>query len=605
MSSNGMGVIGGLLTALTGLDRVAGAAKGKLEDLRMAAIGVGVAFAAWKTIEGIAHVINASKELNNELAKTKQLGGEFAKTIPAQRAAAFAASFAVPTMAPSEAVKMLRETGVTLNSPAEAMEILQAAAKTAYVISHFTGENAEDISKNLVRTADIRGQIYKTGPDGEKHLDPAALAVEMEAAAKGLILGGGFLKSNDLLQMVRQGGLAVKNMSVGALYGALVEAAVALGPSKTGTALTGLFQQFVGGTMRKNVAEHLSEAGYFKPGDWKSGKSGAVVMTPQAAARFKGAVDDPIAWLTTGEGAAFVNKYAAKEHLDVVAAIFQLFGRQTVQRFVNEVTTNAPQFARTRALYPTIPSVEEQYRLLQEYNYETNIEDIQKAWKGFMEALGDPGIKTAITILQLLTGALHEFTAAIEAHPDAARRILKVSAALATIIGVLAGGGAVAAILRLAGIAAPKVAAEVAVPAAARAAAMGIGSLTALGSAGLIGGAAAAITAWYISETDSAGGENVNLSAVRNEMLRQTKGLRDPNDLDRSEWRELHRIRGGGTASWGSENEVSHRPIQLQGVVNIDGKKLGDFMATQLNKPQSTPGFPVIAASPYMPVFGQ
>jgi len=390
-------------------------------------------------LKGLWSVIEASKDLNKELERTKQLGGDFAANIANTRSAAFATTLAVPTSFASENVRLSREIGVTIGKPEAADAILSEASKAGYVASHFTGEKQEDIIKNLARVADLRGQIYSQGSDGKEHVDPVKLMAELDAAAKALILGGGFIKSNDLLQFARQGGAAIKGQSPEAFYATGVEAAIAMGASKTGTAETGLFQQMIGGTMTKKIAEHMTEAGLLHDGDWTSGKSGGVVVKPGVAARFEPMMRDPVAWLTTGEGGAAMKQYAAKNGIDTMMAIFQLFGRQTVQRLVSEITTNAPQFARAREIYGNIPGYGAQYAELQKNSLDTNIIALSSAWKTLAEALGEAGTPAAIIILQDLSGAVRTISAGAAAHPEVAVWLLDVTGALGALAAV--GGG--------------------------------------------------------------------------------------------------------------------------------------------------------------------
>jgi len=365
--------------------------------------------------------------------------GDFAANIANTRAAAFRTTGNVPTSTSSENVRLSREIGATIGKPEAADAMLPEASKAGYVISHFTGEKQEDIIKNLTRVADSRGQIYSHDANGKEHVDPVKLIAELDAAAKALILGGGFIKSNDLLQLARQGGAAIKGQSPEAFYATGVEAAIAMGASKTGTAETGLFQQMIGGTMTKKIAEHMTEAGLLHDGDWTSGKSGGVVVKPGVAARFEPMMRDPVAWLTTGEGGAAMKQYAAKNGIDTMMAIFQLFGRQTVQRLVSEITTNAPQFARAREIYGNIPSVNEQYAELQKNSLDTNITALSASWKTFMEALGEAGVPAAIVILHNLSDTLHTLAMAAAENPGAASWLMGIAGGFSALAAV--GGG--------------------------------------------------------------------------------------------------------------------------------------------------------------------
>ena len=433
MSTNATQILGTMLAQLTGVHVAADKLQHSLGAIRQAAIGAAAVFVGWEVGKGIWHAIDANRELNKELEKTKQLGGDFERELPQTRAAAFQTVRDAPTSIVSENVRLSREIGTTIGKPEAASEMLTEASKTAYVVSHFTGEAQEDIVKNLMRTADARAQIYKLGPDGKEHVDPERLTAELNAAAKGLILGGGFIRSSDLLQAARMGGAAVKGQTPEAFYATNVEAAIALGASKTGTAETGLMQEFIGGTMTKKVAEHLTEAGLLKPGEWKSGNSGGVVVAPEVAQRFAPLMKDPVAWLTTGEGGAAMKQYAAKNGIDTMMAIFQLFGRQTVQRLVSEITSNEPQFDRARQIYGNIPTVDKQYEELRTNDLDTNMIALSSAWKSFLEAFSDAGVPLVIPFLHGMTDVIHLFMNGAADYPKVTEGLIGLAGGIAAL----------------------------------------------------------------------------------------------------------------------------------------------------------------------------
>jgi hypothetical protein len=438
MSTNSAQVLSVMLAQLTGVHIAAGKVSGALGTIRTAAAAAGAAFVGWEVGKGIWHAIEGNRELNKELEKTKQLGGDFAAHLGQTRAAAFQTATDVPTSVVADNVRLARELGTTIGKPDAAVEMLPYASKAAHVISHFTGEAEEDIIKNLIRTADARAQIYTVGADGKEHVDVKKLVAELEAASKGLILGAQFIKSNDMLQLARQASTVAKAQSAESFYADGVEAGIAMGMSKEGTALTGLMQQFVGGTMTKKVAEHLTEAGLLKAEDWHSGKSGGVVVKPAAARRFSPMMENPVDWLTTGEGGTAVKAYAAKEGISNIAAILQLFGRQTVQRLVSEIMSNGPQFARAREIYGNIPSVTAQYDELQAHDLGTNIQSVAAAWKSFMEAFSDAGAPLVIPILHGLTEAIHALMNGAANYPLITEGLIGLTAGIA---GLTALGG--------------------------------------------------------------------------------------------------------------------------------------------------------------------
>lgn len=437
MTTNASGVISTLLKDLTGLHIKAGEVEKGLNQIRTAALGAGAVFVGWEVGKGLWHAIENNRELNKELERTKQLGGDFAKNLPQTRAAAFQTSYDAPTSVVADNVRLARELGATVGHPDQVPSMLTEASKAAYVISHYTHENEEDIIKNLVRVADLRGQIYTTGADGKEHVDPAKLIAEFNDAARSLEVGGGMFSSKDLLQFARQAGAVAKAQSPEAFYVDGTEAGIAMGASRLGTAETSLMQQFIGGTMTNKVAKHLTEAGLLHSNEWQSGKSGGVVVNPGVAARFQPMMQDPVAWLSTGEGSQAVKGFAQKEGISVIAAVLELFGRQTAQRLASDAMSNQPQFARAHEIYGNVPSVAAQYAELHNHDLDTNLTEVAAAWKSFMQAFSDAGTPLVIPVLHGLTDGIHELTKITADHPDAVRGIIAVTGGIAglTVVG--------------------------------------------------------------------------------------------------------------------------------------------------------------------------
>jgi hypothetical protein len=433
MTTNSGQVLSLLLKELTGVHVAANKLTSGLGGIRTAALAAGEAFVGWEIGKTIWHAIEANRELNKELERTKQLGGDFAAHLDKTRAAAFQTTYDAPTSVVSDNVRLARELGTTIGKPEAASAMLTDASKAAYVIANYTHENPEEIIKNLVRTADARAQIYSVGADGKEHVDQSKLLAELNAAAKGLILGGGFIHSNDLLQFARQSSAVAKSQTPEAFYANGVEAAIAMGAAKLGTAETSLMQQFIGGTMTAKVANHLTEGGLLHSNEWHS-DHGHVVMKPSVAKRFEPMMQDPIAWLSTGEGGQAVKAYATKEGISVIAAVMQLFGRQTTQRLASEAMSNAPQFARAREIYGNIPSVQAQYAELHNNDLGTNLTEVAAAWKSFMEAFSDAGVPLVIPILHGLTDVIQGLESVTANHPTIVRDLTGVAGGIAGIL---------------------------------------------------------------------------------------------------------------------------------------------------------------------------
>jgi hypothetical protein len=449
-----------MLRHLTGVQHSVKQINSHFRTMAILAGGAMTAIGGAAAVRGIWSVVEASRKLNDELTRTKQLGGAFAQSVNdgSARSSAFSTASSVPTFAPSDLVRMQRELGTQMQNPQAASQILPMAARIAASVSNYTGEDQETIVKNLIKVADIRGQIFSKGPDGKEHVDAAKLESELNAAGRGLILGGNYLKSNDLLQMARQSGVPAKTMTQEGFYAALMEMAVSQGASRTGTATTSLFSQLVGSTMPLHTAVEMQRMGMMTASEWHKERGGKVVIGTAATERFEKALKDPIGYITGPLNDLLTSKGMNSDQK--LMEVFRLFGRQTTQRLVAEALSNAPQFARARSMFGDIPDPSKQFGMLMNENLSVNIKALHEAWQGFMESLGSAGTPAAISILHGLTAALHELTAFSEQHPGTAAAILEIAAGLGA-LAAIGGSLQVAAIglrafapaLRIVGIA--------------------------------------------------------------------------------------------------------------------------------------------------------
>lgn len=426
--------------------------KTRFDELKPIIAGAMTAFAGVEVLRGITRVIEASRELNKELERTKQLGGDFAGTVDQARAAAFRGNTgALPTFAPDQLVRLRREIGTQLGRADVPDAVLNDAGKVAEMVHQATGEDKEEVIKNLIRVADARGAIFSKGSDGKEYVDEAKLLAELNAAGAGLIFGQGYINSQDLRTLTRQGELPAKLMDARVFYAQNVEAAIEMGAARLGTAETSLLQQFLGGKMTKQTAQEMQKFGLLKADEWHTGRGGAITMDQSATDRFKALAENPFQFI------AGPLQQALKEHgvqgMDALIEVFRLFGRQTSQRLAALIMQNDPQFVRAGGIFANIPAPTQQFDAQMQTNLTMNLEAFNAAWKGFMEALGDKGVPLAIDILHKLTDGLHVMTDFVEKHPALTSALLDIAGGLGAIAAVAGITTLGLALTNLAGVA--------------------------------------------------------------------------------------------------------------------------------------------------------
>ncbi|MGI4793143.1 MAG: hypothetical protein ACRYG8_03475 [Janthinobacterium lividum] len=444
MTSNAPQMLGLIARHFAGIHANAKELEKSFGKVALAVGGVVSAMAGIGLVKGVWHAVEASRELNRELDRTAQLGGKLKIDPAVVKARAFATAEQVRTLDPAMAVKMERELAGQLGSHDKAFSVLPFAAKLAWNLQEFTGADSESAVRDAVKVADLRGNIFSRGASGEEEVDPKKLIAEMDAMARGVKASGGMLKPADYLAFAKQSGLAGKSMDPTAFYGWATEAMVAMGASRAGTAMSSLLQQFQGGTAPLHVWRAFEKLGIMKEGrDFVVEKGGHVTNTAEGRDRMHLAdmKRNEFTWVNDTLIPMLEKAGVAKD--DVLTKLTELLGRQTTQRLVGEAFQNRVQFARTADLFQNAQSVDSSAKDLHDKDFDTNARELQEAWKGFMQAMGDAGIPAAIGVLHSLTDGIHWMTRTVIAHPDAARRLLEFGAALGVVMTV---GGTLAII---------------------------------------------------------------------------------------------------------------------------------------------------------------
>lgn len=625
MTSNSGQVLSVMLRHLTGVEASQKRINENFKRMATLAAGAVSAFAGAAALRGIWSIVEASRKLNDELTRTKSLGGEFKATVAQARAVSFQTHYQVGVYTPSAVVRAQRELATQLPDQGAANALLPHMLKAAHIASQYTGEKPEEMIKNMSKVLDIRGQLFTQGPDGKSFIDPKKFMPEIEMMVKSLTLYGGFMNSQKLLQLATMAGVPAKTMSGPAFYSDLGESAAAGSPSRVGTGLTSLFSQLVGGTMPLHVAVEMQRMGMMGPGEWHR-EAGKVVIGPEATRRFQEAMKNPIEYITGPLNDMMSGR--GMNDQEKLLEVFRLFGRQTTQRLVAEALSSEPQYARSRGIFNNIPGLDERWDLLQRENLTHNITAFTAAWQGLMEALGEAGIPTAITILQSLTGALHELTKTVEAHPNIAAGLLGVAGGLAAMavlggtITVLSAGlsalGAAFGAFGAGGVAAGALAVLTG-PGGLIALALGIemlgaklnilppwlihmasGAAAGAGVGGMVGGAPGAVIGGVLGGVGGAIGSGTDLGATGlpnlNDRLRDANQSSYFNRFNRrpappAQAPDPHPIAPGdlmNRMSYGGNMDG-----RIAGDVYLDGNKVGQWltrwMAGQVQRPAAGP----------------
>ena len=399
----------------------------ELGNVKVAALAAVEAFAGFKALEGLAHLVK-DFDLNTELTKiavNNQVAPD--KTLDL----AVKTMNAVPGTTLSGNVKMIGELGSQLGGFDEVEQVMDKVAKLAKRLQFMTGEDMNESSVKAAKFADLTGQIFSEGPDGKEKVDPHKFAAMMDVVARISSASGGMLGPADLLAFAKQAGVPIRNMSEDAMA-AMGEAMVAMGASRAGTAETSLLQQFAGGQMSQRTAKAMVDDGLIREGEYDVGRGGQVVVHRDASDRLAKQASDPAKL-----AADIAEKLAAdgKDKQGIMLELFRLFGRQTTQRLMADLIQGAPQMERFKENYGKAQGTDQAEATINK-SAEQTMNSFTAAWKSLMEALGNAAAPVWMPAMNGLAEVVRRIATAVAEHPNIAAVVLGLAGSIAALVAL-------------------------------------------------------------------------------------------------------------------------------------------------------------------------
>ena len=257
-------------------------------------------FAGLNVQHATTGLLDASGELQRQV-NLYRLGGAAPSDVLAGRNAAFRSATQVPDVGVAEQMKLLRELSGATGDEAGARTVLPDAAKAMSIMGAVAGRKSEEDMKRLFKFIELRGVAI----DENTHkIDPEKFNSELTYATKAMVAAQGLVTSSDMLQFAKQAGPMAKGMSGDQLFATFLASMEDMGGSRSGTSLTAVGRQFLGGIMTGGKVGRLDELGLLnKAGVDRSDPDKLKITDPTKAIKGYEVLTDP----TQGFG-AFVEK---------------------------------------------------------------------------------------------------------------------------------------------------------------------------------------------------------------------------------------------------------------------------------------------------------
>lgn len=437
MTTNATQALSAMLAQLTGLHIATGKLQGMLGNVKMAAIGAGMAFVGWEVGKGLLAATKHAESLNHELIKLKIGAGLSDAQTHIAETRAFEIARAVPGLHVHDATKIQRELYGVLGDFGEADHLAPLVALGSQAVSNYVDKDT-DLAAIAVRALELRGHITKDGK-----VDPKEFAEEFNNMVRSIVASEGLIDPQKLFMFIRQAGPAARSMNAEEMWGKMPAIMNALGSGPAGTAMMSLYSQMVGHVVAgQRVAIAMEQAGMLTPGKWRVERGGKVRMDQDAVPDQAGFMDHPLTWLHDHLGEMRNKKGADGKPIDtvgIVQQIFQLSSRATSARLISDVDMNWPVIQAEEARFKRMPDIAEIAKEQNASDAGKNLKNLSAAWDNFMTALGKPGIPILITVVGSLTTAINWMQETIIKHPNAAAGLFYLSGGIAALC-VLSGG---------------------------------------------------------------------------------------------------------------------------------------------------------------------
>ena len=453
---------------LMGLHTNVNAIQSNFQGWSAALIGVGAILTGASIMGALTKIVEKTAEFQDSLTKISQLNPKVAELVKSGEIQKQA--FGVGTnlgMKVEDVTKIYGGIYGAIQDPKESEEILPYAAAYARLMqARHPGSHPEESIRTLVKAGELSGRLY----DDKGQIDPAKVKEWFDMAAIAEAATHGQVNAQALYGMAQQAGPgSLRGLSKEG-YEHMMILSQEMGGQRAGTALLSLRQQMTG-TMMKRSAEAMQHYGILNDGEWTS-EGGHVSMTDAAKDRLLGALkQDPVKFVD--DLVEQLEKRGITDKDKQMEAVTEMIGRQTSQRFVQDIIAQRQQIEReTRGLDQG--ATVEQGLAGYGKNINANMQNLQSAWHNLIVAIGGPEGERFGQFLGTLASVVNRVTAEVnKLKPETIDLIFKLVTGFAAGLVVLGGIVTVALVSTL-------VSAPVAIAGAIAAVAAAVGTFIAL-----------------------------------------------------------------------------------------------------------------------------
>jgi hypothetical protein len=237
------------------------------------AVGGAAALATGQGILGaVRPTIDEAKAFQQQTAQLRAQGVGDAAVSDAVK---FARGMDIMGSSATDNLKLFKEANSVLRDMHEAEQVTPYLARMKFGIETVMaqgghgeghGDNAEAMFMDLLKVAELRGAAKS----------PESLKRVLDYATQAYVASGGLVKPEDLLNMIKTGGVAAKQLDDSSFFFGLLHTMQEMGGHRAGTGLATAYQNFAAGRTTQQSAEELVSLGLIKKDAVKYGTTGHV-----------------------------------------------------------------------------------------------------------------------------------------------------------------------------------------------------------------------------------------------------------------------------------------------------------------------------------------
>jgi len=382
----------------------------------------------------LSPIIDAAKDFQTQMAQLRAMGVGDATVTDAVK---FARGMDIMGTSATENLKLLKESYGVLRDMHESEQVAPYLARMKFGIETVMangghgeghGANAEAMFMDLLKVAELRGAAK----------DPTRLKQVLDYATQAYVASGGLVKPDDLLNMIKTGGIAAKQLDDTQFFFGMLHTMQEMGGHRAGTGLATAYQNWAAGRSTQQSAEELQQLGLLNKDAVKYGKTGHVTkMLPDALKDGELYRTNPFEYLMT-RVVPKLNPEGKLSDQQVITKINALFsGRKGGDLFASLFMERA-NIAKHLAAAPKAYGVDALYNEASQTATGQEAELLAKKSDLYRE-LGTLLLPVYVAGLQKLTSAVRHLTNWNQSHPMLAKGILMVAGSLGVLMTVIGG----------------------------------------------------------------------------------------------------------------------------------------------------------------------